>query len=235
MNFEDFKKELVEKLLKINIQVQNEQIEQLYNYMNLLIEWNEKINLTAITEPSEIILKHFVDSLTISKYINKNEKIADIGTGAGFPGIPLKILNPDNDIVLIDSLNKRINFLNEVIKSNNLNRIQAIHARAEEIGHNNNYRGQFDVVTSRAVAKLNVLLEYMLPLVKAGGKCICLKGPNTEQEIDEAKNALDILGGKIIKIEEITLPDSDNKRTIIEILSVKHSPKQISAKGRHTN
>ena len=225
MNFEDFKKELVEKLLKINIQIQNEQIEQLYNYMNLLIEWNEKINLTAITEPNEIILKHFVDSLTISKYINKNEKIADIGTGAGFPGIPLKILNPDNEIVLIDSLNKRINFLNEVIKSNNLNRIQAIHARAEEIGHNNNYRGQFDVVTSRAVAKLNVLLEYMLPLVKAGGKCICLKGPNTEQEIDEAKNALDILGGKIIKIEEITLPDSDNKRTIIEILSVKHSPK----------
>lgn len=224
MNFEDFKKELVEKLLKINIQIQNEQIEQLYNYMNLLIEWNEKINLTAITEPNEIILKHFVDSLTISKYINKNEKIADIGTGAGFPGIPLKILNPDNEIILIDSLNKRINFLNEVIKSNNLNKIQAIHARAEEIGHNNNYRGQFDVVTSRAVAKLNVLLEYMLPLVKAGGKCICLKGPNTEQEIDEAKNALDILGGKIIKIEEITLPDSDNKRTIIEILSVKHSP-----------
>ena len=147
MNFEDFKKELVEKLLKINIQIQNEQIEQLYNYMNLLIEWNEKINLTAITEPNEIILKHFVDSLTISKYINKNEKIADIGTGAGFPGIPLKILNPDNEIVLIDSLNKRINFLNEVIKSNNLNKIQAIHARAEEIGHNNNYRGQFDVVT----------------------------------------------------------------------------------------
>ena len=222
MNFEDFKKELVEKLLKINIQIQNEQIEQLYNYMNLLIEWNEKINLTAITEPNEIILKHFVDSLTISKYINKNEKIADIGTGAGFPGIPLKILNPDNEIILIDSLNKRINFLNEVIKSNNLNKIQAIHARAEEIGHNNNYRGQFDVVTSRAVAKLNVLLEYMLPLVKAGGKCICLKGPNTEQEIDEAKNALNILGGKIIRIEEITLPDSDNKRTIIEILSVKH-------------
>lgn len=236
MNFEDFKKELVEKLLKINIQIQNEQIEQLYNYMNLLIEWNEKINLTAITEPNEIILKHFVDSLTISKYINKNEKIADIGTGAGFPGIPLKILNPDNEIILIDSLNKRINFLNEVIKSNNLNKIQAIHARAEEIGHNNNYRGQFDVVTSRAVAKLNVLLEYMLPLVKAGGKCICLKGPNTEQEIDEAKNALDILGGKIIKIEEITLPDSDNKRTIIEILSVKQSPNKYPRKaGTPTN
>lgn len=236
MNFEDFKKELVEKLLKINIQIQNEQIEQLYNYMNLLIEWNEKINLTAITEPNEIILKHFVDSLTISKYINKNEKIADIGTGAGFPGIPLKILNPDNEIILIDSLNKRINFLNEVIKSNNLNKIQAIHARAEEIGHNNNYRGQFDVVTSRAVAKLNVLLEYMLPLVKAGGKCICLKGPNTEQEIDEAKNALDILGGKIIKIEEITLPDSDNKRTIIEILSVKHSLNKYPRKaGTPTN
>ena len=236
MNFEDFKKELVEKLLKINIQIQNEQIEQLYNYMNLLIEWNEKINLTAITEPNEIILKHFVDSLTISKYINKNEKIADIGTGAGFPGIPLKILNPDNDIVLIDSLNKRINFLNEVIKSNNLNKIQAIHARAEEIGHNNNYRGQFDVVTSRAVAKLNVLLEYMLPLVKIGGKCICLKGPNIEQEIDEAKNALDILGGKITKIEEITLPDSDNKRTIIEILSVKHSPNKYPRKaGTPTN
>lgn len=231
MDFEKFKKELIEMLSKINIKLQNQQIEQFYNYMNLLIEWNKKINLTAITEPKDIILKHFVDSLTISKYINQNAKIADIGTGAGFPGIPLKILNPENDIVLIDSLNKRINFLHEVIKVNNLQKIETIHTRAEEIGHNKNYRGQFDIVTSRAVAKLNTLLEYMLPLLKNGGRCICLKGPNIEQELEESKNALVILGGKITKIEEINLPYSDNKRTIIEVLSVKQSPNRYPRKA----
>ncbi len=230
MNFEDFRKELVEKALKIRIELSEHQIEQFYIYMKLLTEWNEKINLTAIIEPKEIILKHFIDSLTISSQIQQSRTIADIGSGAGFPGIPLKIVNPEKELVLIDSLSKRVNFLNEVIKKCNINGITAIHARVEEIGHNSKYRGQFDVTTSRAVAKLNVLLEYMMPLVKLGGKCICLKGPNIDDEIKESKKALNILGGEISKIEKINLPDSDNKRTIIEVLSVKQLPNKYPRK-----
>lgn len=230
MNFEDFRKELVEKALKIRIELSEHQIEQFYIYMKLLTEWNEKINLTAIIEPKEIILKHFIDSLTISSQIQQSRTIADIGSGAGFPGIPLKIVNPEKELVLIDSLSKRVNFLNEVIKKCNINGITAIHARVEEIGHNSKYRGQFDVTTSRAVAKLNVLLEYMMPLVKLRGKCICLKGPNIDDEIEESKKALNILGGEISKIEKINLPDSDNKRTIIEVLSVKQLPNKYPRK-----
>lgn len=230
MELDIFKIKFREKLKKINIEFDDKEIEQFYKYMNLLIEWNEKINLTAITEPDDIILKHFIDSLTISKYINENEKIADIGTGAGFPGIPLKIAKPNTQMFLIDSLNKRIKFLEEVIKQNEIASTFAIHARAEEIGHNKEYRGNFDVVTSRAVARLNVLLEYMMPLVKLGGKCICLKGPNIGEELEEARNAIDILGGKIEKVEEIELPGSDNKRTIIIIKAVKQSPNRYPRK-----
>lgn len=230
MEYEEFKEKLTEKLRKIQIDISDIQIKQFYDYMNLLIEWNKKINLTAIIEPDEIILKHFIDSLTINNEIKKGDKIADIGTGAGFPGIPIKILNPENEVVLIDSLNKRLIFLDEVINKLGLKNISTVHARAEEIGHNKMYREQFDIVTSRAVAKLNVLLEYMKPLTKIGGKCICLKGPNIEQEISEAKNALEILGGEITKISEIILPGSDNKRTIINVLSVKHLPNRYPRK-----
>lgn len=231
MEFEIFKIKILKKIEQIGLNITDEQIKQFYNYMNLLLKWNEEVNLTAITDPDDIILKHFIDSLTIAKNIEDNAKIADVGTGAGFPGLPLKILKPKTEMVLIDSLNKRIKFLNNVIDFNNVANICAVHARAEEIGHNKKYRQQFDVVTSRAVAKLNVLLEYMMPLVKIGGKCICLKGPNIEEELKEAENAINILGGKINNVEKITLPDSDNKRTIVEVLCVKQLPNKYPRKA----
>lgn len=230
MEFERFEKSVKEKVEKLGIELNDYQVKQFYNYMKLLIEWNKKINLTAIIDPEDIILKHFIDSLTIAKYINEKDKIADIGTGAGFPGIPIKILKPENEMLLVDSLNKRIKFLEMVIQEDKLKNIKVLHGRAEEIGHNKAYRGNFDVITSRAVAKLNILLEYMLPLLKLGGKCICLKGPNIEEELEEARNAIKILGGQIDKIEQMELPYSDNRRNIIIIKAVKQSPNKYPRK-----
>jgi len=227
MLFED---KLKEKMNKININLEEKQLQNFRKYKELLLEWNEKINLTSITDEDEIILKHFVDSAIIKKFVEENEKIADIGTGAGFPGIPLKIINESQEICLIDSLNKRIKFLDEIIASLELKNISAIHSRAEEIGHNKAYRAQFDVVTSRAVAKLNVLLEYMMPLVKVGGRCVCLKGPNIKEELDEAKKCIEILGGELEKVEEITLPESDIKRTIVIVKCVKQTPNKYPRK-----
>ena len=228
MNIEEFSKELINKSNQIDVNLSENQINQFYTYMNLLIEWNEKMNLTAITEPNEVILKHFVDSLTIKKYIEKESNIIDVGTGAGFPGIPLSIAC-NVDITLLDSLNKRINFLNEVIKELKLKNINAIHSRVEDFGSKE--REKYDIATSRAVASLNVLVEYLLPLVKVGGKCICMKGPQIEEEIDNAKNAIKILGGEIEKIDEIELPESDIKRTIIVIKKVKETPKKYPRKA----
>lgn len=230
MNINEFSKELKEKLDIINVNITEEQIQKFYNYMQLLLEWNEKINLTAITEPSEVVLKHFVDSLTIEKYINNNEKVIDVGTGAGFPGIPLSIIKENQDITLLDSLNKRIIFLNDVIEKIELKRIKTIHSRVEEFGKNKNQRESYDIATSRAVAPLNVLVEYLLPLVKVGGKCICMKGSNVE-EIDNSKKAIEILGGKIEKIEKINLPETDMERNIIIIKKVKETPNKYPRKA----
>ncbi len=229
MEFEIFSEELENAAKQIEIELTKKQIEKFYNYMNLLLEWNEKINLTAIIEPREVILKHFVDSLTIAKYIKENEKLIDVGTGAGFPGIPLSIVKENTDIVLLDSLNKRINFLEEIKQNLKLKNITTIHGRAEEFGKNKKEREIYDIATSRAVAPLNILLEYLLPLVKVGGKAICMKGSNIE-EIENAKNALEILGGKIEKIEEITLPNSDIKRNIIIVKKVKNTPSKYPRK-----
>lgn len=217
------------KVLGFNFSV--EQLEKFYKYMNLLIEWNEKMNLTAITEPNDIILKHFIDSIIIQNSIKDSNNIIDVGTGAGFPGIPLKIINEEKRFVLLDSLNKRVNFLNEVISSLNLKKVEAIHFRAEEAGQKEEYREKFDIVLSRAVSRLNTLAEYMLPFTKVGGKCICLKGPNMKEELEEAKNAIEILGGKIEKTEEYYLPESDIGRTIIVINKVKHLPNKYPRKA----
>jgi len=231
MEIEEFSNKIKESFEKIDISLNEEQIKQYYEYMNLLIDWNKKINLTAIIEPSDIILKHFVDSATILKYIKDNESIVDVGTGAGFPGIPIKIANSTLNITLLDSLNKRINFLNEVIQENNLEKIETVHSRVEDFGNNLKYREKFDVATSRAVANLSVLAEYMLPLVKVGGRCICMKGSEIEEELEKSKNAINLLGGKITKVEQFKLIDSDNTRNIVIIEKVKNTPNKYPRKA----
>ena len=220
-----------EKLNKKCTELTEKQLQQFEDYMKLLLEWNEKINLTAITEEDDIILKHFVDSLTISKYIKKNSNIVDVGTGAGFPGIPVKIAHEDVDVTLVDSLNKRILFLNEVIEKLKLQKVQTLHFRAEEFGQNKKYRESFDIATSRAVANLSTLVEYLLPLVKVGGICICMKGSEVEEELENSKKAIQILGGKIENVEEFTLPDSDIKRNIVIIKKVNQTPNKYPRKA----
>ena len=206
-----------------------EQLEKFKVYYKSLIEWNEKINLTAITDESEGITKHFADSLSILKYIKNNSKVIDVGTGAGFPGIPLKIANESLKITLLDSLNKRILFLDEVIKELNLKDINTIHGRAEEVAHDKDHREQYDIAVCRAVAKLNVLAEYMLPYLKVGGTFICMKGPNINEEIDSSMKAIKLLGGKIEKVESFEL--EENQRNIIIIKKEKNSPKNFPRKA----
>lgn len=232
MNNEKELQEYFKKLAKdINVEVNDDEINKFSFYMDLLLEWNEKINLTAITEKNEIILKHFIDSLTIYKYIKENDKIADVGTGAGFPGIPLAIMKNKNEVILVDSLNKRINFLNEVIQKIELENVIAIHSRAEDLGKDEKYREKFDIVTSRAVANLTVLVEYLLPLVDVGGYCICMKGPNIEEELNQSKFAIRTLGGKIEKVEKIILPDSDFERNIVIIKKEQYTDKRYPRKA----
>lgn len=184
------------------------------------MEWNQKINLTAIEEPKEVISKHFVDSLTIQKYLGQKNQVIDIGTGAGFPGIPLSIMREDCNFLLVDSLNKRVTFLNEVIKQLQLKNVKAIHARAEEAAQNKAYRENFDIVTSRAVANMSTLLEYLLPFCKVGGTAICMKGSSIQEEVEKSKKALEILKGKIEKIESFSLPFTDYGRNIILVRKI---------------
>ena len=216
---------------EIEISLDKQQIDKFYTYMKLLLEWNEKINLTAIIQPEEIILKHFIDSMTIAPYLEKNAKLIDVGTGAGFPGIPLKIIREDIQITLLDSLNKRINFLNHVIKQLQLTNIQTIHSRVEELGKDKRYRENFHYATSRAVANLSTLAEYLIPLVKIEGCCISMKGANIQEEIQKSKNAISLLGGKIEKIKEFQLPKSDMDRNLVIIRKVKNTPSKYPRKA----
>jgi len=230
MKKEEFIKKMQEKSKDLGVRFLVEQTEQFFDYMNLLIEWNEKMNLTAITEPEEIILKHFIDSITILKEIEDGAKLVDVGTGAGFPGIPLSIMNPTLRITLVDSLNKRLVFLQEVVNKLKLENIEIVHARAEEFGQNKKYREKFDVSTSRAVANLSTLSEYLIPLVNVGGKVISMKAAEAQEEINEAKKAIEILGGKIEKIDEFNLPQSDIGRTVIIIRKNNQTPSKYPRK-----
>ncbi len=228
---EEFEENIKESAKEIGILLNNKQVNEFYEYMQLLLEWNEKINLTAIIKPEEIILKHFIDSITIAKHIKKEATIIDVGTGAGFPGIPLKIIRDDINITLLDSLNKRVKFLNEVIEKLALKNITAIHSRVEELGKNKSYRERFDYATSRAVANLATLSEYLIPLVKLDGYTINMKGSNIEQEIQQSEKAILVLGGQIEEIEKFQLPKSEIQRNIIWIHKIKTTPLKYPRKA----
>lgn len=199
--------------------------EELERYKELLLEWNKKINITRITEEDEVYVKHFLDSLSLfkSKYLTGNKSLIDIGTGGGFPGLVVKIYNKELDVTLLDSLNKRLVFLDEVINELGLRDVRTIHGRAEEMGRDSQYREQYDLATSRAVANLSTLLEYDLPFVKVGGYFISMKGPEYVDEVKNAEKALKILGGKIEEIIEIELPMDINHYLVI-IKKVKETP-----------
>lgn len=211
-------------------ELDNRQVGTLLSYKDILAEWNKKINLTAIEEDRDIIIKHFIDSFSILPHVRKTGgRLIDIGTGAGFPGIPLKIANAGTDIVLLDSLDKRVNFLKTVIGELGLKGIEAVHGRAEEMGAGGLHREKYGIAVARAVANLPVLLEYCLPFVKVGGIFIAMKGSSTE-ELDNSGKALDILGGSIEEVKELTLPFSDMTRNIIIIRKLRQTPTKYPRK-----
>ena len=227
--------QFIQDLKEWNIVLSEDQLILFDKYKDLLLEWNEKINLTAITDIDEIYKKHFLDSLSLVKCIDNlsEEKysILDMGTGAGFPGIPLKIVFPDLNITLADSLNKRIDFLNLVIDELKLDGINAIHARAEDLAHDNQYREQYNIVVSRAVANLSVLSEYCLPFVQVDGVFVSYKSGNSSEEISSSKNAIGMLGGKLINTFDFCLPNSDYSRSNVYIKKIKSTEERFPRKA----
>lgn len=224
---------LIDGVGDLNLDLSDEQKSKFSIYKELLKEWNEKINITAITQDDEVDIKHFLDSLTplVTGLFQGNKKIIDIGTGGGFPGLPLKIMNEDLQVSLLDSLNKRIIFLQEVIDQLGLKTIEAIHGRAEELSIRPEYREKYDICISRAVASLDVLSEYCIPFVKVGGYFISMKGPEISEEIKLSKNAIKILGGKVVEEKLITIPKSDIVHSLIIIEKIKHTPTKYPRGG----
>ena len=224
---------IIEKIGELGLKISLKQAEQFYQYYEILSEWNQFMNLTGITEFESVVQKHFVDSLSIVyiKDMENVDNLIDIGTGAGFPGIPLKIAFPTLRITLLDSLNKRIRFLNEVIAKTKLCGIETIHGRAEDYAKSSEYRESFDICVSRAVANLSTLSEYSLPYVKIGGQFISYKSGEIAQELEEAKTALFLLGGKMEECKTFTLPDSNIYRSLIKIKKVNGCPKKYPRKS----
>lgn len=217
---------------ELNLKIDDNQIDEFLKYKQLLLEWNEKINLTAIKDDKEIILKHFVDCLTVCKFIDFNNKtFIDVGTGAGFPALPIKIFCKSSAPTLLDSLNKRINFLKTVGNELNLQNITYIHSRAEDAGQDISFREKYDFCVSRAVANLSVLAEFDLPFVKVGGYFIALKGPLLDNEIIDANKAITTLGGIIEKVETIKIPFTDIEHKLVFIKKLRQTPKQYPRKA----
>ncbi len=220
-------------LSAFGVVLSKEQMDQFLKYYELLVEWNGFMNLTAITDYDEVMKKHFVDSLSLIKTfdITKQVKVIDVGTGAGFPGLALKIAYPNLQVTLLDSLNKRINFLNEVISRLGLKGVEAVHGRAEDFAKPDKLRGKFDLCVSRAVANMSTLSEYCLPFVKVGGEFISYKSEKISDELEAAKKAITILGGEYVKSVEFTLPDTDIYRNLVVIRKIKESPKKYPRKA----
>ena len=228
-NTDQFEKDLK----SFNVELTELQIKQFLKYYELLVEWNEFMNLTAITEYEDVMKKHFVDSLSLIKAydVSKSSTVIDVGTGAGFPGLALKIAYPNLKVTLLDSLNKRMNFLNYVIEQLGLENVETVHGRAEDFAKPGKLREKFDVCVSRAVANLTSLSEYCLPFIKMGGKFISYKSEKMNEEMENAKKAISVLGGKYDRCEEFLLPESDIFRNLVVIKKVKETPKKYPRKA----
>ncbi|MFD1850996.1 16S rRNA (guanine(527)-N(7))-methyltransferase RsmG [Oceanobacillus bengalensis] len=229
MNPEQFKNALLEK----GIELDNKQLEQFSTYYKLLVQWNEKINLTAITNQEDVYLKHFYDSITAAFYYDFSEErtICDVGAGAGFPSIPLKICFPNVKVTIVDSLQKRIGFLNHLANELDLVNVSFYHDRAENFGKNKDFRETFDLVTARAVARMSVLSELCLPLAKKDGVFIAMKGAQAGDELEKAKQGIKLFGGEVEGIHSFTLPKEESERTIIIIHKKKKSPLKYPRKA----
>ncbi|MCM3744553.1 16S rRNA (guanine(527)-N(7))-methyltransferase RsmG [Sporosarcina luteola] len=228
MNEEQF----IEALKEQGLPLTDHQLQQFNKYFYMLVEWNEKMNLTAITDSPSVYLKHFYDSITAAFYtdLTGNKSICDVGAGAGFPSIPLKICFPNLSVTIVDSLNKRITFLTELASELELDNVTFIHSRAEDFGQNPKYREKFDIVTARAVARLSVLSELCLPLVKEGGIFISMKGAAAEEELMDAKKAINVLGAELVEKFSFNLPMEESERNIFIMNKVKKTPKKYPRK-----
>lgn len=228
MNEEQF----VQALKEQGIELTEQQIQQFRSYFEILVEWNEKMNLTAITDEPSVYLKHFYDSISASFHFDftKVTTVCDVGAGAGFPSLPIKICYPHLEVTIVDSLNKRIQFLNHLSEQLNLENVNFVHARAEEFGQNPQYREKFDLVTARAVARQSVLSELCLPIAKVGGQFLALKAASGEDELKDAKKAIAVLGGKLVHHVAFELPVENSERTIYVFDKIKTTPKKYPRK-----